>query len=403
MAPETAEKKTQDSPKYRDLEVKDAQLIFQRVWNDLEKEYGNENLVFPREIFWLNGAPGAGKGTNSGFVMDARGLTAPPIVVSDLLDTPEARKLKDAGVLVGDREVVGLLLRRLLDPQYQSGAIVDGFPRTQVQVECLKLFYRKLLELRASFFGTPLYKRFHKPFFHIMVLFVDEEESVKRQLKRGHQIKEHNEEVARTGIGELKELRKTDLSADAARNRYRVFKEVTFEALTTLKELFHYHFINAQASLEQVQNNIIQELKYQSSLELDQQTYDCLSVIPIASDLSIHARQELVKRLDRFMEEQPELFQKVVDLINRKFIPIVRCHAISGRALISTEDPVMENPEALSLLIDIFSERGYHAAIDVRKESLPDEIDVKTGKIRCITKKVYRIQLEFPGSEIRRG
>jgi adenylate kinase len=403
MAPETTDNKNQDTLRYRDLEVKDAQLIFYQVWNDLERECGRENLCFPREIFWLNGAPGAGKGTNSRFIMDARGLTADPIVISDLLDSPEAKRLKDAGVLAGDREVVALLLRRLLNPAYQSGAIVDGFPRTQVQVECLKLLYRKLLDLRNEFAGTPLYSKFHKPFFHIMVLFVDEAESVRRQLKRGKEIEQYNQEVERTGIGEKKELRKTDLSADAARNRYRVFKEVTFEALTTLKELFHYHFINAQASLEQVQNNIIQELKYQSSLELDQQTFDALSVIPIASDMIVHARQELVKRLDRYVEENPALFHAVIELIHNKFIPIIRSHSISGRALISTEAEVMSNPLALGMLIDIFSERGYHAVVDIRKESIPDKIDLQTGKIHCITKKVFRIRLDFPGSEIRRG
>ena len=39
-----------------DIEVKDAQLIFHSVWHELEKEVGAENLKFPAEIFWLNGA-----------------------------------------------------------------------------------------------------------------------------------------------------------------------------------------------------------------------------------------------------------------------------------------------------------------------------------------------------------
>ena len=52
-----------------DLEIKDAQLIFNRVWAKLEREHGLEKLRFPREIFWLNGAPGAGKGTQTRFIM----------------------------------------------------------------------------------------------------------------------------------------------------------------------------------------------------------------------------------------------------------------------------------------------------------------------------------------------
>ncbi|MCD8481392.1 MAG: hypothetical protein LR015_01160 [Verrucomicrobia bacterium] len=38
-------------PKAMDLEIKDAQLIFNRVWNDLLIELGEERLNFPREFF----------------------------------------------------------------------------------------------------------------------------------------------------------------------------------------------------------------------------------------------------------------------------------------------------------------------------------------------------------------
>ncbi len=72
------------------------------------------NLRFPKEIILLGGAPGAGKGTNTAFIAKTRSLTCGPIVMSALLDSPEARALKDAGNMVGDREVVGLLLRELL-------------------------------------------------------------------------------------------------------------------------------------------------------------------------------------------------------------------------------------------------------------------------------------------------
>src|SRR5687768_967268 len=124
-------------PKVVDLEVKDAPIIFAPVWQDLEAEFGRENLRFPKEIILLGGAPGAGKGTNTAFITKTRGLTCPPIVISALLDSPEARVLKDVGNMVGDREVVGLVLRRLLRQEYHHGVILDGFPRTNVQVECL--------------------------------------------------------------------------------------------------------------------------------------------------------------------------------------------------------------------------------------------------------------------------
>src|SRR5690606_31915697 len=107
--------------KRSDLEIKDAQLIFDSVWRDLEAEFGRENLRFPKEIILLGGAPGAGKGTNTAFIAKVRGLTCKPVVISSLLTAPEAQALKNSGNMVGDRHVVGLVMRELLRPEYQDG------------------------------------------------------------------------------------------------------------------------------------------------------------------------------------------------------------------------------------------------------------------------------------------
>jgi adenylate kinase len=335
--------------------------------------------------------------------MEYCGLTARPIVVSELLDSPEARRLKDAGMMVGDREVTGLLLRSLLDPKNDTGVVVDGFPRTKVQVECLKLFYQKLSSLRTKYLGSTLEEKFHKPIFHIVVLYVDEAVSVNRQLQRGRMVEEHNRQVESTGTGQRLELRRTDLDVEAARNRYRTFKEITYESLTSLREIFHYHFINAQRSIEDVQQSIVKELKYQSTLELDQLTNDLVSRIPVASDIVIHARQDLVERLERYTIHNKDLFQKIVEVIDEKFMPIILRHAVSGRAYINSEDAIFDDPLALAIFIDIFSERGYQAAVNVRPEEVPDRIDLKTGKIETRRKKVFRFSIHFQGSVIRRG
>lgn len=392
-----------DPQAVQDLEVKDAQIIFNSVWSKLEEELGEENLRFPKEIFWLNGAPGAGKGTNTNFIMQYRDLTAPPLVVSSLLQSPEARKRIDAGLLVGDREVIEIMLRKLMEPIYQSGAVVDGFPRTKVQVECVKLLYNKLIELRNKYKPTLYSEFFKKPHFHIVVLFVDEKESVARQLKRGRQAMEHNEKVKESGVGELLEVRATDLEPEACLNRYRTFKEKTYGALKDLRAIFFYHFINAHGTIDEVRQRIDNELCYQGSLELDESTYDRVSCIPVASTLSKHARQDLVDRLDSYEQRNPEMFAQVVQIIKNDFMPIVTRHAISGTAVINSEDPVLEHHDALAMLIDIFSERGYHAIVDVNKLDVPDSIDPKTMKINCVVKKVVRVRVRFPGSQIRRG
>lgn len=399
----TAKNQPADSVSVHDLEVKDAQIIFNSVWEQLCDEHGEENLRFPKEIFWLNGAPGAGKGTNTNFIMQYRDLTAPPLVVSALLQSPDARKRIDAGMLAGDREVIEVILGKLLEPVYKSGAVVDGFPRTKVQVECVKLLYNKLIELRQKYLDTLYSEFFKKPHFHIVVLFVDEKESVKRQLKRGREALEHNEEVEQSGVGEQMEVRATDLDPDAAHKRYLTFKQKTYDALKDLREIFFYHFINAHGTIEEVRQSIDQELRYQGSLELDEATYDRISAIPVASTLSKHARQDLVDRLDAYETRHPELFSKVVDLIASDFMPIITRHAISGTAVINSESPIFEDSDALVMLIDIFSERGYHAIVDVNRLDVPESIDPKTFKIRNRIKFVYRVRVRFQGSEIRRG
>jgi adenylate kinase len=389
--------------KLNDLEIKDAQLIFESAWRDIEGLVGKEKLRFPKEIILLGGAPGSGKGTNTGFITKTRGLTCEPVVMSALLDSSEARSLKDAGNMVGDREVVGLLLRQLLREEYRDGVILDGFPRTKVQVECLKLLVDKMHGLRREFYYSALSIHFRQPTIHIMVLFVDERESVSRQLKRGRETKAHNEEVVRTGAGELWEDRPTDHDGGLAQRRYRVFKEQTWDALQSLKEIFHYHFINAQGAIGEVEQNILRELEYQSTLELDPRTVDRLRGVPVASQIIIHARQELVKRLDSYELEHGELFAQVTGFIEKKIIPIVIRHAISGVALINAEEKVLEDALALTMLIDVFSERGYHAVVDLHKIEVPENFDLATGQIRCRLKKVFRIQIRFHGSEIRRG
>lgn len=386
-----------------ELEIKDARIIFEPIWADLEAHFGRQHLRFPKEIILLGGAPGAGKGTNTAFIAKTRGLTCHPIVMSSLLDTPEMKRIKNAGNMVGDREVLAVLLRRLLQPEYRDGVILDGFPRTTMQVECLKMLYEKMTQLRREFYGTPLAVHFRQPVVQIVVLFVDEKESINRQLKRGREVLAQNEEVRRTGHGELLEERPTDFDEKLARRRYRVFKEQTWDALLSLKDVFYYHLINAQDTIAEVEQNILKEFEYQSSLELDPRTYDRLRLLPLASEIVVHARQELVKRLDGYEISHPEIFQRVVTLIEKKMMPIITRHSLSGHANINSEDSVFDEPLALAMLIDIFSERGYHAVVDVHRIEIPDHFDVATGKITCRVKKVYRTIIRFKGSEIRRG
>jgi len=92
----------------------------------------------------LLGPPGSGKGTQAAAICDQ--LKAPKISTGDMLraalaqGTPlgkEAKGYMDAGKLVPDSVVIGLVEERLKDPDAKNGFILDGFPRTTAQADAL--------------------------------------------------------------------------------------------------------------------------------------------------------------------------------------------------------------------------------------------------------------------------
>ena len=214
--------------------------LFEAIWSGLEKDLGTDALTFPQEIFWLNGAPGAGKGTQTDAILGALGYSAAPIVMSDLLQTPEMQAIKASGGLVGDKEVISLLFRKLVQPEFRAGVLVDGFPRTAGQVACLKLLKKKLETLHSS---AP--EKFSNPSFNILMLFVTEQESVDRQLKRGR-------EMQAKGLP----VRETDVDPEKTRTRYRVFADMTLRPLESLKGVLPYFHIDSLGTIEEISENI---------------------------------------------------------------------------------------------------------------------------------------------------
>ncbi|WP_019625650.1 adenylate kinase [Thioalkalivibrio sp. ALJT] len=92
----------------------------------------------------LMGAPGSGKGTQAKKMVATFGI--PQISTGDLLRAAvaaetelgkQARSAMDAGQLVPDELVLGLIRDRLQEPDAQKGFILDGFPRNVAQAEAL--------------------------------------------------------------------------------------------------------------------------------------------------------------------------------------------------------------------------------------------------------------------------
>ena len=209
----------------------------------------------PNKIVWLSGAPGAGKGTNEDYIIEYGYLCPNPLIASSLFKTPEMREKINRGVLLDDATVIAAIFNALQDPIYKDGVVVDGFPRTQEQVDSIYQLYRALQA-----------KGYH-PSFSIMVLTLDESESIRRQLYRGEQAKEHNERIRKSGQGVLQEVRQTDLDPEIARQRYQVFMKETFAALQSLKGKMPFVTIDAKGSFHEVKERVLSAVKL---LKLDE-------------------------------------------------------------------------------------------------------------------------------------
>jgi adenylate kinase len=92
----------------------------------------------------LLGPPGAGKGTQAGRIVSEYGI--PHVSTGDILRSAvkrqtqmglEAKKFMDAGELVPDSVVIGIVKDRLQEPDTAKGFLMDGFPRTIPQAEAL--------------------------------------------------------------------------------------------------------------------------------------------------------------------------------------------------------------------------------------------------------------------------
>lgn len=137
----------------------------------------------------LLGAPGSGKGTQSEKLVAEFGV--PQISTGDLLRDAVAKQTElgqkakaamDAGELVSDDIVVGMMRERLQQPDAENGFILDGFPRSLAQAEAL----------------DELLDELDRPLQRVIHVKVDNEEIVQRLLERGRE--DDNEETIRNRL-----------------------------------------------------------------------------------------------------------------------------------------------------------------------------------------------------------
>jgi adenylate kinase len=175
----------------------------------------------------LFGPPGAGKGTQSEKLIAAYHLVH--LSTGDLLRSEiaagtelglEAKKLMDAGILVPDEVVIGMISSKLDQNKNANGFIFDGFPRTTAQAEALD----KLLTEKDSSITM------------MLALEVNDEELTKRLLLRGQESgrpDDKNEDVIRKRIQEYNNKTAPLRDYYAAQNKYK-----SVYGIGTIDEIF---------------------------------------------------------------------------------------------------------------------------------------------------------------------
>jgi len=177
----------------------------------------------------LFGPPGAGKGTQSERMIASFGLTH--ISTGDLLRNEianktelglSAKKLMDAGQLVPDETVIGMIRNKLSANEEGAGFIFDGFPRTVAQAKALdELLSEKGEEITL-----------------MIALDVAPDELVKRLVIRGET----------SG--------RSDDNEDTARKRIEVYNQETSPVANYYKEQSKYHPVDGIGTIDEIFNRI---------------------------------------------------------------------------------------------------------------------------------------------------
>lgn len=205
----------------------------------------------------LLGPPGAGKGTQAKILIGKFGI--PQISTGDILrgavkeQTPMGIKAKaymDAGALVPDEVVVGIVEERLAKPDCSKGFILDGFPRTVVQADALKKTLAGL----------------DKKIEHVISIVVDKEELLGRITGRrtcrlcGKGYNLAFDPPKKSGRcdecdGEL--FQRDDDSEETMRNRLEVYEQQTAPLIDYYARESLLRTVSGTGSIEAIQQEIL--------------------------------------------------------------------------------------------------------------------------------------------------
>ncbi len=209
----------------------------------------------------LLGGPGSGKGTQSQFITAKYNI--PQISTGDMLraavkaGTPlglKAKKVMDAGGLVSDDIILGLIKERLMLHDCANGFLLDGFPRTQPQANGL------------AGMGVEV--------DHVVEIAVDDEEIVKRMAGRrvhldsGRTYHLIYNPPKQDGIDDITGeplIQRADDNESVVRDRLKTYHSQTAPLITYYSELanttkLNYHSIAGVGSVDEIKDKILASL-----------------------------------------------------------------------------------------------------------------------------------------------
>ena len=94
-------------------------------------------------------------------------------------------------------------------------------------------------------------------------------------------------------------------------NLLSILLQAHYGTLLRLKQYFPFSLIDAMGTMDECRQQINREMRYQSSMDLDETTYAAIRHLPLAKELVRTSRQQLVSHLDSYSRKHTAVFEKV--------------------------------------------------------------------------------------------
>jgi adenylate kinase len=138
------------------------------------------------------------------------------------------------------------------------------------------------------------------------------------------------------------------------------------------------------------------------SLDLAADTYQLVRSVEPASTIIKAARSSMVTRLNSYASDHKELFTEVLRMINAELMHIIKRQALTGSAIVRSNNPLLERPVVVNMVLDVLAERGYSATLDIARSNVPERV-LADGRVVCRAERTHIFRIDFPRPQIRRN